>query len=195
MGHPHAFLHLPSRLGPHLEVSPAPPACFRPHQALVRDDLKTLQVSLTEGFGVVSGQPPGPERLSVRDAETPLRSCHLQVFVGEPTPSGHLPQMSAPWQRPGLNTILIATNSLGCGTAAHGSSFTDKFQQSWNQMRIFSQAMASQQKEARACQGTAVRQQANRRWDELDDYLFKSLILSEGNGGCLQPSERILVPL
>lgn len=84
---------------------------------------KTQVLSLTKRFGVVSGRLLASNCLSVHDLETPLRSCHLEVFVREPKPFRQLLQMSAPWQRPGLNMILIATNSLVCGTAANGSSF------------------------------------------------------------------------
>lgn len=84
---------------------------------------KTQEVSLTKGFEVVSRRLLASNCLSVHDLETPLRSCHFQVFVREPKPFRQLPQMSAPQQRPGLNMILIATNSLSCGIAANGSSF------------------------------------------------------------------------
>lgn len=73
------------------------------------------------GVGVVSRRLLASNCLFVPDLETPLRSCHLEVFVREPKPCRQLPQMSAPWQCSGLNRILIATNSLGCGTAANGS--------------------------------------------------------------------------
>ena len=101
---------------------PTLPAHFRPHLALGNEKIfKTQKVLLTTGVGVVSRRLLASNCLFVRDLETPLRSCHLEVFVREPKPCRQLPQMSVPWQCSGLNTILIATNSLGCGTAANGS--------------------------------------------------------------------------
>lgn len=62
--------------------------------------------------------------------------------------------------------------------------FTGKFQQSCNQMRIFSQTIALWQKTTKACQGDSCNAGHKWKWDELStfwsDYLFKSVIVSKG---------------
>lgn len=70
--------------------------------------------------------------LGVQNLKTPLRSSHIQVFVRMPKPSRQLCQLLGPWQRLGLNTVLIATNSLSRGTAAHGFSRFNSQQASFN---------------------------------------------------------------
>lgn len=87
-----------------------------------------LKYFKTQGFHSLGASEWSPgdfstsNGMSSHDLETHWDPAIFESLLRSQAPQAASP-VSAPWQRPGLNMILIATNSLGCGTAANGSSF------------------------------------------------------------------------